>query len=275
MIRSPARRPRWRTAAAAASTLVAFCAGAPGPASAGHPIEDFGAWASSVESLQRGFLDVAQPDLGSTAWGEEGDVLGPAEGDTTTVLSLGDGGTITLGFTEPIPNGPGDDFAVFENGFFETETGLLFAELAYVEVSSNGVDFALFANQTFNTMPLGTFGLIEAPDYVGFAGVDPAGEGTGFDLAELADDPLVGDGLLDLDAVRYVRVVDVIGDGSTVDDFANPIYDPYPTLFATGGFDLDGVGALHVPEPSTDALGVAALLMLFSLAWRRAAASAR
>ena len=79
-----------------------------------------------------------------------------------------------------------------------------------------------------------------------------SGQGTGFDLAELVSHPLVIGNLLNLSAIQYVRVIDVIGNGSTFDAFGRPIYDPYPTAFASGGFDLAGMGVLHiVPEPST------------------------
>jgi len=66
-----------------------------------------------------------------------------------------------------------DDFAIFENGFFDDVTGGFFGELAFVEVSTNGVDFARFATTTWNDQPLGSFGQIDPLDYEGFAGVDP------------------------------------------------------------------------------------------------------
>ena len=55
-------------------------------------------------------------------------------------------GEITATFNEaPIVNGPGPDFATFENGFSQGWTSpFIFAELAYVEVSSNGTDFIRF-----------------------------------------------------------------------------------------------------------------------------------
>ena len=45
--------------------------------------------------------------------------------------------------------------------------------------------------------------------------VPTAAGGTTFDLAELADDPLVLSGDVDLDAIAYVRLVDVV-DGEQV-----------------------------------------------------------
>ena len=51
---------------------------------------------------------------------------------------------------------------------------------------------------------------------------------------------------VDLDRIRYVRVVDVIGDGTTFDDAAqaHPVYDPYPTALSQGGFDLQAIAVL-------------------------------
>ena len=241
------------------------------PAQAGYAIHEMVGWAQGVTELQRGPVDIANPEWGTAGYGAEADVLGPAAGDNLTVLSLGDGGFITLEFDPPIGNGPGDDFAVFENGFYDNATGELFGEFAFVEVSSNGVDFARFATETTRTSPVASGGTVEAADYWGFAGVDPAGLGTGFDLNELVGHPLQVTGSLDVYDIAFVRVVDVIGDGSTTDDLANPVYDPYSTPFASGGFDLDGIGAIHVPEPALSSTLSAGLLLLGGLARRRRA----
>jgi hypothetical protein len=40
-------------------------------------------------------------------------------------------------------------------------------------------------------------------------------------------------------------VVDVVGNGSTTDSAANPVYDPYPSEFGVGGADLKGVAVLR------------------------------
>jgi len=94
----------------------------------------------------------------------------------------------------------------------------------------------------------------------------PLNSGTGFDLADLAGDPLVAQGKLDLAHVYYVRLVDVIGNGSTFDSSGRPIYDPYPTPYASGGHDVDAVGA---PEPDRVAMFVAGALCVGALARRR------
>jgi hypothetical protein len=229
------------------------------------------AWATSVYELVRGPMDIANPGFGPASYGAEADVLGAASGDDLTVLSLGDNGTITLSFEYGIGDGIGDDFAVFENGLW-TEEGL-FAEFAYVEVSSNGVDFAGFAPVTHRTTPVLSFWVVDPADYEHFAGDEASGLGTGFDLSLLMNHPLVQSGDLDLYNVLYVRLTDVIGDGSLLDANSDPIYDPHPTLYASSGFDLDGIGVINVPEPAGAALWISGLLSLTGLA--RVSRSAR
>lgn len=221
----------------------------------GHEPAAIVAWATSVDDFVAGFVDIAHPELGRVDFGLPELALGPASLDAYDVVSLGDGGEIVLGFEGGIGDGPGDDFAVWENGFYAP--GGLFAELAFVEVSTNGVDFARFAPQTLNTFPAEAFDTIDPSDYRNLAGDQPVGLGTGFDLAELASDPLVAAELVDLADVRFVRLVDVIGDGSTSDALGEPVFDPYPTPYPSGGFDLEAVGVLHeAPEPGL-AAGIA------------------
>jgi hypothetical protein len=221
------------------------------------------AWATSVAELVRGPMDIANPSGGDASFGVPQNALGSDVGDNLDVVSLGDGGHITLAFSTGISDGPGDDFAVYENGFYAP--GGLFAEFAFVEVSSNGTDFARFAATSLNTTPVCGGCVIDPTDYHNLGGKHPLGLGTGFDLAELAQHPLVLAGKLDLKHVGYVRLVDVIGDGSTLDAAGRPVYDPYPTPYASGGFDANGVGVLHLPEPAPGALfaaGVAAVCLL-------------
>jgi hypothetical protein len=119
-----------------------------------------------------------------------------------------------------------------------------------------------------------SFEPVDPNDYENFAGDQPIGSGTGFDLAELAGHPLVSAGLLDLNDVAYVRLIDVIGNGTTFDADAQQVWDPYPTAFAVGGFDAEAVGVLHVaPEPGASALLAAGAGCLALLArWRTRAA---
>src|SRR5262249_33764214 len=155
---------------------------------------------------------------------------------------------------------------VFENAFFAPDG--LFAELAFVEVSSNGADFARFDAVSLTPAQPGSFGAIDPTDVSNLAGKQPIDLGTGFDLAQLAGHPLVTAQILDLDEVRYVRVVDVVGNGSTFDaqDPEHAVFDPYPTAFSSGGFDLQAVGVLHVPEPGAAVSLASGAVLLLQLA---------
>ena len=219
------------------------------------------AWASAFHDYLPG------PNV-SAAFSTASQALGAATGVSTDVVSLGDSGRITLTFGGVIVDRPGADFAVFENSFSDT-----FLELAWVEVSSDGAHFFRFPGFSFTPGPVGGFGAVDPTNIDGFAGKYRGGYGTPFDLALLAGVPG-----LDVQAVSHVRLVDIVGDGSVVDNFPaafggpNPVYDVHPTV-ASGGFDLDGVGAMHfvaapVPEPSTFALGALGGLFLIGAARR-------
>jgi hypothetical protein len=232
------------------------------PGSLGIPASSplFVEWASSVVSFNPGPQDITNPNSPLVTFGSPSNALGPRTGDATfSVVSLGDGGSITLGFDKPIANGPGADFAVFENGFLSGGAGMAFLELAFVDVSSDGVNFFRFPSisLTQTDVQVGGFGLLDARNLYNLAGKYIAGYGTGFDL-----DDLVGvSPLLDVNRVLYVRITDVVGSidpryGSR-DSLGNLINDPFKTPFASSGFDLGGVGVIHtaVPEPSSLAMG--------------------
>lgn len=194
------------------------------------------------------------------AWQTPAKALGPATGGSSDIVGLGRGGAITLTFDSPIADTAGFDFAVFENSFSDT-----FLELAYVEVSSNGTDFFRFANDSLTPGAVGAFGSIDPTDVSGLAGKYRAGFGTPFDLAELAG----VSGLLDVAHVGYVRIVDVLGDGTSLDTSGDPIYDPYPTT-GSAGFDLEAVAVLGaVPEPSSFVLAACASAIALCAARRR------
>ncbi len=205
-------------------------------------------WATGYRHVVRGPVDIAYPGGDKASFGSPEDALGPATCGVYDVISLGDGGELTLNFAGPIYDGEGYDLVVFENGFASGGGGT-FAELAFVEVSTDGITFARFPSVSLTQNPVEGYDTIDATDVYDLAGKHPGGDnpcqGTGFDLAELADDPAVQDGAVDLARINYVRVVDVIGNGSTVDSEGHPIYDPYPTPFTTGGFDLQAVGVIH------------------------------
>lgn len=171
------------------------------------------------------------------------------------VCTLGVGGSLTLGFDVVIVNGPGADFSVYENAF--TFAGAPFCEVAYVEVSSNGVDYARFPNRYAGpstglpgfTAPFGTYsGLVgQVPILANVATntIDPfdpvVAGGDGFDLAALVAHPLVVGGQVDLANVHYVRIVDV-PHASGTDSFGNVIFD---NSGATGTADVDAVAVIN------------------------------
>ncbi len=166
-------------------------------------------------------------------------------------------GSITLGFELGISDEDGHDFAVFENGFAYGSPNGLFAELAYVEVSSNGTDFARFDSISTNTAPVagsGGFSGWDTTNIYNLAGKNQSGWGTPFDLAELAGHELVLNGLVDLSDIRYVRLVDIPGTGHYLDSLGNPILDAHLTT-GSGGYDFrltEGIGVINqVPEPAT------------------------
>jgi hypothetical protein len=222
-------------------------------------------WATGVSSFTPGPTDIRFPSP-VASWGSAADALGSSDGDANDVLavvSLGDGGQITLTFDQPFGNGPGPDFAVFENGFIDERepdpgdpnpSDLFFLELAFVEVSSDGTTFHRIPSfsLTQTTTQLSFDGTID-PTYIhNLAGKYARGYGTPFDLADLAGTPG-----LNLDAISHVRIVDVVGsltDGyRRYDSLQNIINDPWTTDFETGGFDLDAVAVMNIPEPVTSA----------------------
>jgi hypothetical protein len=229
-------------------------------------------------------------------WSEPNKALGPATGKgDEDIFSLGDlsreqinqgvlPGQMTLLFGEPIRNGGGYDFVVFENGLLSEFTtpagsaaGQMFAELAYVEVSSNGEDFVRFPAVSLTAEPVGLFGTIEISNVYNLAGKHPNSgrtcTGTGFDLQEIAKEPSVMSGLVDINDIRYVRIVDIPGTGDFYDEAVkhidpgtqpdwdyylnnHPIYDAWNTslvpLHPSGGFDLEAIGVLKEQKYSAD-----------------------
>jgi hypothetical protein len=239
----------------------------------------FRGWATEVVSYQ------PAPGL-DVQWSDPSNALGPATGDRLDIVSLGDlsreqideglpPGQITLYFDEPIRQGNGYDFVVFENGFtsnLSLETGSvageMFAEFGYVEVSSNGVDFVRFPAVSLTPEPTGPYGTVEISNLYNLAGKHPNGTGTPFDLREIVNDPVVVEGLVDVNDIRYVRIVDIPGSGDFYDEamlnvdpgtwpawdfYGNdhPIYDAWPTR-GSGGLDLEAIGVLREQEYSAD-----------------------
>jgi hypothetical protein len=193
-------------------------------------------WASGWENYMVG--SHCDPE-----WQTPEKALGEAVGDSNDIVCLGRGGEITLTFECGIGDGVGYDFAVFENSFNDT-----FLELGYVEVSSDGVNFVRFLNDSLTEDPV--VGAVEATDIGGFASKYRQGYGTPFDLALLTD----ASGLLDTNNVKWVRIVDIVGDGSYFDTSGDVIYDPYPTK-GSAGFDLDAIGVLNMRTADFDRSG--------------------
>jgi hypothetical protein len=187
-------------------------------------------------SWATGYMDYIAGTKVDSAWQTPEKAIGEAAGDSYDVVCLGRGGQIILTFNPPIEDGEGWDFAIFENSFSDT-----FLELAYVEVSSDGMNFARFDNYSLTADPVGAYGSIDPTDIDGLAGKYRLGYGTPFDLADLAEKDEITSGIVDLSNISYVRIIDIIGDGTCVDTSGDIIYDPYPTV-NSAGFDLDAIG---------------------------------
>ena len=195
-------------------------------------------WVTSCKVV-RGLQDVSTPTLGLANGGDSSMVIGIA--GTNGVVSLGDGGSAICTFQYPIKNGIGKDFAVFENSFDDT-----FLELAFVEVSSDGINFVRFPSHslTDTTLQTNTFGTTDATKINNLAGKYRGSYGAPFDLQELA-----GNTNLNINAITHVKIIDVVGSVNKQyakrDSYNNMINDPWPTPFPNGGFDLDAIGVIH------------------------------
>lgn len=204
----------------------------------------FTAWASGIDVF-RGYLYIEDTTYtingnNRASFGDPLNALGKASGNSADVVSLGDSGVAILTFETPIMNGPGFDFAVFENSFSDD-----YLEFAFVEVSSDGNKYVRFPNhsEVQNQVQIHGFGLTDTRRIHNLAGKYRAGYGTPFDLEDLIDS--VG---IDLNAITHVKIIDVIGSvgsSATYDSYGNKINDPFSSPYETGGFDLDGVGVIH------------------------------
>ena len=203
----------------------------------------FTLWATGC-ALHRGYIDIDTPSLGVPTNGDSTNALGTPDYST---VSLGDSGVAVLTFPAVIFDGPGADFAVFENGFPNpANDSQAFLELAFVEVSSDGINYTRFPAHSLtqnNVQIAGSGDYMYANLIDGLAGKYIGGYGTPFDLADLPATPG-----LDVNNITYIRLVDVIGAISghiSTDVTGRVINDPFPTNFAGGGFDLDAVGVIH------------------------------
>ena len=218
-------------------------------------------WAVSAH-VERGYINIADTSLtysegGTTSnkafHGVPQNALGPADGN---FVSLGDGGYAILQFEIAIKNGPGPDFAVFENAIFSppTQTNTAFIELAFVELSTNGIDWERFpavSNCQYEQQN-GSFSSVDRNLFHNFAGIYPVFFGVPFDIDDLP-------GLtVDKNNINLVKIIDAIGninpEYATYDANGNIVNDAWPTPFATCGFDLDAVGVIHISQNNTLAL---------------------
>lgn len=208
-------------------------------------------WATGIE-LSRGWVNAADTSVkydgkNKASFGVPFLALGKASADSFDVLSLGDGGQATVSFDRPITNGQGPDFAVFGNAM-AVPSGT-YSELAFVEVSSDGKRFVRFpaVSLTQATSQVGSFAGINPGEVHNLAGKNVQGQGTAFDLQELKDSSGI-----DLHNIHFVRLIDVVGSIdaplSSRDSKGNTINDPFPTPYASSGFDLDAVGAINVGQ---------------------------
>ena len=253
---------RFSCTASVVSSLALTAAAHAGIYSAGSndPTNAYDAPVSSTSPLIQHWADTVVEYVPSPG------VSASFQNPTTGFASLGDldasqiangdaPGYITLSFSQPITNGSGKDFAVFENAF--TFGGGVFMELAYVEVSTDGSNFARFDSLSLNTAPVagsGAFASFDPTNVYNLAGKHLDGWGTPFDLDELTSHALVIAGLLDLNEINYVRLVDIPGSGDFTDSQGNGIIDNWVTT-GSGGFDFRlSQGIAVLPEPCSLAL---------------------
>jgi hypothetical protein len=118
--------------------------------------------------------------------------------------------------------------------------------LAFVEVSSDGVNFFRFPSVCLlqDTVQYDNAANMDCRKIHNLAGKYLVNYGTPFDLAELSGIPG-----LDVNNITHIKIIDVVGciqpQYARYDSQGHVINDPYPTPFASGGFDLDAVGVIH------------------------------
>lgn len=197
----------------------------------------FIAWASACK-VTRGLQDISNASSGYATVGDSSSAINIPDG---SVVSLGDGGYAICTFQNDIYDGPGNDFAVFENSFDGN-----YLEFGFVEVSSDGINFFRFpaTSNTQDTVQTASFGYSDATKVNNLAGKYIAQYGTPFDLSEMQG--ITG---LDINHITHVKIIDVVGSinaaYATYDKNNNKVNDPWPTAFASCGFDLDAVGVIN------------------------------
>jgi hypothetical protein len=210
-------------------------------------------WATSC-LVTRGYQQIDSTQLGLVSAGSVLSATGIADGQ---IVSLGDSGIAILEFLNPIYNGQGNDFVVFENAFNST-----FLELAFVEVSSDGANFFRFNNYstTPDTSQMGNFAVLDPSHIHNLAGKYEVMYGTPFNLDDVTDNLL-----LDKSKITHIKLIDVIGSVSSLtasyDSDNNVVNDPWPTPYPSSGFDLDAVGVIN----ESNAASISTTELVFSI----------
>ena len=226
-----------------AGAQFAPAAGQPGTTAIHKDSSVFVNWANGC-TIIRGYQNISDPSTGYASAGDE--TMATGKSGTNGTISLGDGGVAVLSFTNPIINGPGWDFAVFENAFDN-----YFLELSFVEVSSDGNNFYRFPaiSLTDTVTQVNSFDSLDATRLNNLAGKYRLFYGTPFDLEEMTNIPG-----LNVNYITHVKIIDVVGtinnQYASRDIQNNKINDPWPTAFPSGGFDLDAVGVIHQADGS-------------------------
>jgi|GEM_PF-1556040 len=205
--------------------------------------------------------------------------FGPGVSDTWQETSLpngfvmGNGGVYIYTMDKAITDGKGYDFAVGENTFRSDSTGEIWAELFYVEVSSDGENFLRFDSASLTDGPVGDYGYLDPANVYGLGSLHLAYYGYNYrqpyDLAWLKNKEEVVNGTVDLANIKYVKYIDIPGtdevdtvdfdeDGDDIvdgtytfypcyDSFGNVIIDAYLT-WGSGGADVYRPGVIHLVE---------------------------
>ncbi len=196
---------------------------------------------SEGKMMLRGWVNINDTSLGKASVGNLDSISFTPD---FFMVSLGDGGSVTIQLPTAITNGIGPDFAIFENGFSFSKDSF-FLELAFVEVSTDGQKFFRFPaySETDTNQQIGAFGSIHAHKIHNLAGKYVMPYGVPFDLEDIKNE-LGSD-----QQIRYIRLIDVIGSINPLfasrDFNGRIINDPWPTPFPSGGFDLTGIGFIH------------------------------
>lgn len=215
--------------------------------------------------------------VGSENQGAADNILGSVDG--SWAIGSGQAGWITVGFDQAITNGPGSDFAVWENGFVVSGTGgRIYAELGYVDVSTDGDNWVEFPSAYLevesgnpNIDPTYVYNL--AGNYKAHYIPVEDREGTPFNLDDILSTDAVLAGLVDPNAINYVRLRDIIGGGEGGDNWDQATYFGYDRdhlihdgISYGGGADWDAIGVMNaVPIPAAVWLFGSGLLGLIGI----------